>query len=131
LQQPSAAGGPAKSREVSNIDQQIDNSSLHIGPITASPSADIGDREFGNAPAPIQGSIVTSSQQSLTAAGRFRCRRCQTEMMLERVSPGPIGFEHRLFECPSCDHVEISVIASGPCKFKAVGWLPGELRALN
>ena len=33
-------------------------------------------------------------------------------MVLERVASGPIGFEHRLFECPKCDHVEISVIAS-------------------
>lgn len=50
-------------------------------------------------------------------------------MMLERVSPGPTGFEHRLFECPKCDHVEISVIASDPFQSKAVGWLADELRA--
>jgi hypothetical protein len=35
-------------------------------------------------------------------------------MMLERVSPGPIGFERRLFECPRCDHVETSLIALDP-----------------
>jgi hypothetical protein len=50
-------------------------------------------------------------------------------MMLERVSLGPIGFEHRLFECPKCDHVEISVIASDLFKLKAAGWLAGELTA--
>jgi len=52
-------------------------------------------------------------------------------MMLERVLPGPIGFEHRLFECPRCDQVEISVIASDPFKSKVVGWLGGELTAPN
>jgi hypothetical protein len=52
-------------------------------------------------------------------------------MMLERVSPGPIGFEHRLFECPRCDHVEISIIASDPLQSDALGWLDGELRAPN
>jgi hypothetical protein len=49
-------------------------------------------------------------------------------MMLERVSPGPIGFEHRLFECPRCDHVEISIIALDPLdpfKSNAAGWLVG------
>jgi hypothetical protein len=50
-------------------------------------------------------------------------------MMLERVSPGPIGFERRLFECPKCDHVEFNVIASDPFTSKAAGWLAGELRA--
>jgi hypothetical protein len=49
--------------------------------------------------------------------------------MLERVSAGSIGFEHRLFECPKCDHVEISVIALDPIKSKAAGWLAGELTA--
>jgi hypothetical protein len=52
-------------------------------------------------------------------------------MMLERTSSGPIGFEHRLFECPKCDHVEISVIASDPYKSKAAGWVAGELKAPN
>jgi hypothetical protein len=72
---------------------------------------------------------MTSSQPFLIAIGRPRCLHCQTRMMLERVSPGPIGFEHRLFECPKCYHVEISVIASDPFKSKAAGWLAGELRA--
>jgi hypothetical protein len=71
---------------------------------------------------------MTSSPQFLTAIERPRCSRCQTRMMLERVSPGPIGFEHRLFECSRCDRMEISVIASDPFKSKAVGWLAGELR---
>jgi len=47
-------------------------------------------------------------------------------MLLERISPGPIGFEQRLFECPRCNHVEISVIASDPFKSEAAGWLAGE-----
>lgn len=45
---------------------------------------------------------------------RPRCSRCQARMMLERVSPGPKGFERRLFECPRCDHVETSLVALGP-----------------
>ena len=72
-----------------------------------------------------------SSQQFLTAIERTRCSRCQTRMMLERVSSGPIGFEQRLFECPKCDHVEISVIASDPFKSNAAGWFAGELRTPN
>jgi hypothetical protein len=74
---------------------------------------------------------MPSSQQFLIAIERPRCSRCQTRMMLERVSSGPIGFEHRLFECPKCDQVEIKVIASDPFKSKTVGWLAGELRAPN
>jgi hypothetical protein len=72
---------------------------------------------------------VSSTQQFLTAIERPRCSRCRARMMLERVSPGPIGFEQRLFECPRCDQVEISVIASDPFKSDAAGWLAGELRA--
>jgi hypothetical protein len=80
----------------------------------------------------IQGeSTVSSTQQFLTAIERPRCPRCQTRMMLERVSSGPIGFEQRLFECPKCVHVEISVIASDPFKSKPAGWLANILRALN
>ena len=70
-------------------------------------------------------------QDSLIANERPRCSRCQTRMMLERVSPGPIGFEHRLFECPRCDHVEINVIASDPLESKAAGWQAGELQTPN
>jgi hypothetical protein len=52
-------------------------------------------------------------------------------MMLERVSAGPTGFEHRVFECPRCDQVEMMVIASDPMKSKADGWVAGELRTPN
>jgi hypothetical protein len=79
----------------------------------------------------MQGSDMFSTQQFLTALARPRCSRCQTRMMLERISPGPIGFDHRLFECPKCDQVEIDTIASDPLESKAAGWLVGELRAPN
>jgi hypothetical protein len=52
-------------------------------------------------------------------------------MMLARINPDPIGFEHRLFECPKCDAVQNEVIASDPMKSASVGWLAGELRAPN
>jgi hypothetical protein len=67
-----------------------------------------------------------SDQHPLTSFERPRCTRCQTRMMLERISPGPVGFEHRLFECPKCDHVETRVIASNPYNSEAQGWLSGE-----
>jgi hypothetical protein len=79
----------------------------------------------------MQGSVVIPSQQVLSTFERPRCPRCEARMMLERTSSGPIGFEHRLFECPKCDHVEISVIASDPYKSKAAGWVAGELKAPN
>jgi hypothetical protein len=62
---------------------------------------------------------MTSTQQFLTEIERARCSRCQTRMMLERVSAGPVGFEHRLFECPRCDQVEMRLIASDPFNSKA------------
>jgi hypothetical protein len=75
---------------------------------------------------------VASYQQFLTPIERPRCSRCQTRMMPERVTPGAIGFEQRLFECLKCDHVEIKVISSDPfTSSKAAGWLAGELRAPN
>jgi Zn finger protein HypA/HybF involved in hydrogenase expression len=79
----------------------------------------------------MQESTVSSTQQFLTDIERLRCSRCQTRMMLERVTSGPTGFEHRLFECPKCDHVEINVIASDPFTSKVAGWLASELRAPN
>jgi hypothetical protein len=115
---------------MSNIDQLLRNPEEHADYITA-PLWLLPVTESVARSRPIQGSIVSSSQQFLTAIERPRCSHCQTRMMLERVSTGPIGFEQRLFECPKCDHVETRVIASDPFKSKAAGWLDGELRAPN
>jgi hypothetical protein len=71
---------------------------------------------------------MSSTQQFLTAIERPRCPHCQKRMLLERVSPGPIGVERRLFECVKCDHVELDVIDTDPLT-KAAGWIAGELQA--
>jgi hypothetical protein len=71
--------------------------------------------------------ILTSIGPSLTTIERLRCPRCTSRMMLARISPGLIGFEHCLFECPKCDSVQGEIIASDPAKSNAVGWLAGEL----
>ena len=67
----------------------------------------------------------------LTSIERPRCLHCTSRMMLSRISPGPIGFEHRRFECSKCKYVEDEVIASDPMETASVGWLAGELRAPN
>lgn len=56
------------------------------------------------------------------------CPNCKTRMMLARISPGPPGFDHRLFECPKCNNVENVIVADDPMKSRALGWLAGELR---
>ena len=33
------------------------------------------------------------------------CPMCQTRTVLARVTPGPVGFDIRTFECPACQHV--------------------------
>src|SRR3954447_9668085 len=67
----------------------------------------------------------------LTFIERQRCLRCASRMMLSRISPRPIGFEHRRFECLKCKYVEDEVIANDPMESASVGWLAGELRAPN
>ena len=64
----------------------------------------------------------------LLAIQQLRCPKCQTRMMLARVSPAPNGFDLRTFDCPKCDHVEKIEIASDPMKSGDVGWLVGELQ---
>jgi hypothetical protein len=71
-----------------------------------------------------------SSSPSLTPIERPRCSHCTSRMMLARINPGPIGLEHRLFECPKCASVQNELIASDPMKSASVvGWFAGELRA--
>jgi hypothetical protein len=64
----------------------------------------------------------------LLAIQRLRCPKCQTRMMLSRISPGPTGFELRTFDCSNCEHVEKIAITSDPMKSGDVGWLVGELQ---
>ena len=70
---------------------------------------------------------MTFPIQFLSDNERPRCPRCQRRMILEGVSPGPIGFEHRSFECPKCNETKVTVVASDPFNSKAAGWLSGEL----
>jgi hypothetical protein len=67
----------------------------------------------------------------LLAIQRLRCPKCQTRIVLARISPGPTGFEQRTFDCSKCDHVEKIVFASDPMKSGAAGWFVGELRTPN
>ena len=62
----------------------------------------------------------------LLAIQRLRCGKCRTRMMLARISPGPIGFELRTFDCSKCGHAEKIVIALDPTKSGGVGWFADE-----
>jgi hypothetical protein len=62
-----------------------------------------------------------------SAIERPRCSKCQTVMMLARISPAGEGWEERLFECPKCDHAEAAMVED-PLKSKASGSLDSELK---
>jgi hypothetical protein len=60
------------------------------------------------------------------------CPTCQTRTVLARVTPGPIGFDIRTFECPACNHVHQTVVELliDPMKsITANAWLRGQLQA--
>ena len=63
---------------------------------------------------------------ALSALERPRCLKCQSRMMLARISPAGKGREERLFECPECDHAETAIVED-PLK-SALGWLASELK---
>src|SRR6202048_2932251 len=65
---------------------------------------------------PTLGSVMSKYQftpsPELTSIERPRCSHCTSRMMLARISRGPMGFEHRLFQCPTCDFVQNEVVRS-------------------
>ena len=74
-------------------------------------------------------SLLHQTAIPLMVIERPRCPKCQTRMMLAKVSTGPKGFDNRTFECGRCESVHIACIAADPMKSKAAGWLSGSLRA--
>jgi uncharacterized protein (UPF0212 family) len=43
---------------------------------------------------------------------RPACPRCHVHMMFARIMPARIGFDFRIFECPTCDHVHEVIVAT-------------------
>ncbi len=44
---------------------------------------------------------------------RPRCPKCTTQMYLARIEPADPGFDLRIFQCPTCKHLE-SVLVKTP-----------------
>jgi hypothetical protein len=60
------------------------------------------------------------------------CPTCQARTVLARVTPGPIGFDIRTFECPACKqvHQTVSELLADPMKsLRTNAWLGGQLQA--
>ena len=67
----------------------------------------------------------------LPSTSRPRCPKCKMRMVTASVSPGPEGFERRIFDCRKCGHSEANMIACDPLRSDAVGWISGELGRLQ
>jgi hypothetical protein len=50
-------------------------------------------------------------------------------MMLASITPGPVGFDLRAFECKRCDHSYTTAIARDPMNVVSAGWVASELKA--
>jgi DNA-directed RNA polymerase subunit RPC12/RpoP len=70
---------------------------------------------------------VFLTDTTLTPIERPRCARCQTRMMLARITPLPDGSEQRTFECPKCNLKETTRVAD-PLKSRAVERLTANVR---
>jgi hypothetical protein len=70
---------------------------------------------------------MSEAHHSLPSLERPNCPHCQVNMALERVSPSSTGFEHRVFKCRKCNHVETKVVASDPLNSTSAGRLSAEL----
>jgi hypothetical protein len=92
-----------------------------------------GDREFGSAPAFMQGRAMheyrSLSSTPLSPVERPHCPKCaRTRMLLSEVVPGPNGFDYRTFECQKCGHVHAMSVSQDPMQSGMRGWLAGELK---
>jgi hypothetical protein len=73
-------------------------------------------------------SRLSKPDPELLPTHRPRCPNCRTRMITAALSGGPVGFEHRTFECAKCGHAETRVLASDPLQSGAAGWVEGELQ---
>jgi hypothetical protein len=100
--------------------------------MTAPSLANVGDREFGKAPAFSKGRDMSEYQRVpstyLSPIERPRCPQCaQSRMLLSKVEQGPSGVDRRTFECQKCGHVNAMIISSDPMDSSVGGWLTGEM----
>jgi hypothetical protein len=81
---------------------------------------------------PVTESSVTLPPEPKAIILRPLCPACQTRTMFARVTPGPVGFDIRTFECPTCNHVHQTVVELPIDPKKSIrtnGWLRGQLQA--
>ena len=50
-------------------------------------------------------------------------KRCNARAVIAWISAGPVGFEHRVFDCTICNYAEEVVSAVDPRRAGAIGWL--------
>lgn len=77
------------------------------------------------------GSHALPTGPPLSPIERPRCQHCQTRTDLADIAPGPAGYERRTFQCPKCERVQQTLLASDPMSGDAKGWLNGELKSPN
>jgi hypothetical protein len=75
------------------------------------------------------GLSTVSEWCAMSQLQQIPCPNCQSEMSLGQVTPGPLGYDFRIFECHRCSHqLKTAVKLGDPMKSKlATGWLHGQL----
>jgi hypothetical protein len=83
---------------------------------------------------PVTESVVLPPDQRMVAMSQLEqipCPKCQSEMSLGLITPGPLGYSLRTFECDHCAHqIKTAAKLGDPMRSKkTTNWFRGELVA--
>jgi hypothetical protein len=83
---------------------------LHLGSSCVGERSGVRNKLYSGDVREWQMNISEYTLEHTPVKGSPECPKCTTPIYLARIAPDEPGFVRRSFECPRCQHVEITVV---------------------